>query len=68
MSFEKQKFKMFFTVKLTVGEYRIQEVEFDKYQGTKRRNTLCIPSICNADICKLYQVFNARFDRCKRRI
>ena len=39
-----------------------------QYQGTKRRNTLCIPSICNADICKLYQVFNARFDRCKRRI
>ena len=25
MSFEKQKFKMFFTVKLTVGEYRIQD-------------------------------------------
>ena len=42
-------------------------MKFDKYQGTKRRNTLCIPSICNADICKLYQVFNARFDRCKRK-
>ena len=27
MSFEKQKFKMFFTVKLTVGEYRIQEAQ-----------------------------------------
>ena len=25
MSFENQKFKMFFTVKLTVGEYRIQD-------------------------------------------
>ena len=27
MSFEKQKFKMFFTVKLTVGEYRIQDAD-----------------------------------------
>ncbi len=25
MSFEKQKFNMFLTVKLTVGEYRIQD-------------------------------------------
>ena len=25
MSFEKQKFKTFFTVKLTVGEYSIQD-------------------------------------------
>ena len=41
-------------------------MKFDKYQGTKRRNTLCIPSICNSDICKLHQVFAARFDRGKR--